>query len=476
MADNVPTYLASAQPNPMSKRAAWFKTIAQAYAGIFLWIAFFSDFAKNGALDMGGIATCVIGMVVAGLVSVAFFYYVPGVLGMKTGLPLYVVGSSTFGTKGGIAIPGFFMGLLQIGWYSVATYFAAKLVLEGLAVVDTDIPKHATSILEKDGKFDVVFVVVTVVWGYLFAFLGAKGLKYVAAVSTFFPLAIIALLLIGVFSASGTIAEAKPAADAKLPAFFIVMNMFIGFFATAGAAGADFCTAARNKKDVWMGGLVGVALVGAFAGILSILTVAGAAGKNPELIRADYGTALETVSTKLGPYLKIILAIGSVAPACFCSFIIGNSLSTMLGKPNSRVPITLAGVTIGIVLAATGAASNLGAFFALIGASFGPVLGAMLADYLLSGCKWAGPRKGISVPGYAAWFIGFLVGISNNGMITKLLGTELLPGWHPAPIYSFVVGFIVYAVLAKIGLQGEVVEVENLKMPAEGDTAAAPTE
>ena len=119
----------------------------------------------------------------------------------------------------------------------------------------------------------------------------------------------------------------------------------------------------------------------------------------------------------------------------------------------------MAGATIGIVLAALGVAGNLAPFFGLIGASFGPVVGAMIADYLLSGKKWAGPREGISIPGYAAWLIGFVVGISNNGMVTTLLGRELLPGWHPTAIYSLVVGFIVYTILAKAGLEGKTVSM-----------------
>ena len=45
-----------------------------------------------------------------------FFYMVPGMLGMKTGLPLYVVGTSTYGARGGLFMPGLLMGLLQFGW------------------------------------------------------------------------------------------------------------------------------------------------------------------------------------------------------------------------------------------------------------------------------------------------------------------------------------------------------------------------
>jgi len=80
-----------------------------------------------------------------------------------------------------------------------------------------------------------------------------------------------------------------------------------------------------------------------------------------------------------------------------------------------------------------------------------------VADYFLSGKKWAGPRQGVSLAGYAAWVLGFLVGISSNDMVTKLLGRELVPGWHPTAVYSFIVGFVVYAILAKAGLQGRTV-------------------
>ena len=53
-------------------------------------------------------------------------------LGMQTGYPLYVVGSSTFGTAGGYVMPGILMGLLQIGWFAVATFVATDFILKGI--------------------------------------------------------------------------------------------------------------------------------------------------------------------------------------------------------------------------------------------------------------------------------------------------------------------------------------------------------
>src|ERR1035438_1219929 len=116
----LPDYISRAVPNPASNRAPWYKNTAPTYAGVFLWIVFYKQIA-NGTLDRAGVGLCLLGLLVAGILSYALFYRVPAMLGMQTGLPLYVIGSSTFGTTGGYLMPGLLMGLLQIGWFAVAT-------------------------------------------------------------------------------------------------------------------------------------------------------------------------------------------------------------------------------------------------------------------------------------------------------------------------------------------------------------------
>ena len=67
-----------------------------------------------------------------------------------------------------------------------------------------------------------------------------------------------------------------------------------------------------------------------------------------------------------------------------------------------------------IILAVTKVASDLPSVFGIIGASFGPICGAMAADYLLAGKRWSGPRAGFNPAGWVAWALGFLVGILPN--------------------------------------------------------------
>lgn len=448
----LPPYLESAKPVPKSARAPGLMTTGAAFAGIYLWIAYYDKLGN--ALGFGNLGSVILGVIIGGGLSYGLYYIFSGMWGMKTGLPLYVVGSSTFGVQGGYFLPGIFMGVLQVGWYSVATFYAAKLVIAGLGGT----PKTLLGPLgpgETHG-FDVLFVVVAIVWGYLFAFFGAKGIKYVARMASIFPVVPILMLLIGAIislKGLGKFGEVRVANAAvgvpTMAGMLLAIQMVIGFGATALAAGADFTQNNRNASDVKIGGLAGIWGASVVVGILALITVAGANGANPKLNNFGYAGSLGDVGGFIAKIMLILFAIGSMAPACFCSFIIGNSLSTMVPSI-SRMKWTMIGATVGILLGATGIAGNLESFFGLIGASFGPVCGAMAADYLLTGGKWAGPRKGISIPGYAAWALGFLVGISNNALLGKL---AVLKSWHPAALYSFVVGFVVYLVLAAIGLQ-----------------------
>jgi cytosine permease len=192
---------------------------------------------------------------------------------------------------------------------------------------------------------------------------------------------------------------------------------------------------------------VGIGLAILYAGGLPLLSVAGAHGSNPKL-PFEYDQVIGSVGGFLASAMFLLFAVASIVPACFCAFIAGNSFATMIPGVK-RMSSTMAGVTIAVVLAITGYAKNLPAVFGIVGASFGPICGAMVADYLLSGRKWAGPRKGVNWAGYCAWGLGFIVGLLPY------------PWAQPAVVYSFLTGFVVYAVIAKAGGEPETVEVRE---------------
>lgn len=457
--DPLPSYLTSARPKTRAERKPWYLSTAPAYIGVFLWIVYFEAFGN--ALPLGGLGGALVGVALTALLSFGLSYLVFGLLGMQTGLPLYVVGSSTFGTKGGYFIPGVFMGVLQMGWFSVMTYYAIRLILLSAGAVPFT-PFDADPALR---GFSLLFLVGAVVWGYTFAVVGALGIDYISKVAQFTAIVPLAMLAITTVSAlphvsAGASQTAWTSSPLPIwaPALFIV-QLGIGNFTTAGAAGVDFGMSNRNRRDVILGGVFGIILPILIAGGAGLIAVAGAQGLSPGTTNLTFSGALPIVSPRLTPIMYLLFAASTVPSAGICAFIMGNSLSTMIPRV-PRLAWTLGGATVGIVLAVLGLAGNLESFFGVIGASFGPVAGAMVADWLLSGRRWAGPRRGISVPGYAAWLVGFVVGISNNEVVAGLLGERLLAAWHPTAVYSFVTGFVVYALLAKLGL-----ESKTLPMP-----------
>ncbi len=430
----LPDYISKAVPNPRSNRAPWYKNTAPTYAGVFLWIVFYREIGV--ALDLAGPAVCIAALVVAGLISYGLFYYVPALLGMRTGFPLYVVGSSTFGTQGGYLMPGLLMGVLQVGWMLVNAFVATTFIL--------------TAFGSKAGPGSLVFGLIATAWALGLGYVGAKGIQYVARFALYLNMVPLLMILIVFARNAGGIGQYVPAHPNAFLGFTMLIQIVVGFFATAGAAGVDFGLSSRDERDVRWGGLVGILLAVLVAGGLPLLSVAGA-----HVLFGVQDFQFDSAIAQTGSFAAIaffLFAVASIAPMCFSSFIAGNSLATMIpGVPRSTS--TMVGAAIAAVLAFTGAAGNLVSLFTIIGASFGPICGAMVADYLLSGKKWAGPRAGVNFAGYGAWAIGFLIGILPFLPISDQTKAYL----QPAAVYSFVAGFLVYVVLAKAGLQSKLV-------------------
>jgi cytosine permease len=432
----LPDYIAKAVPNPSTNRAPWFMNTAPTYAGIFLWVAFYQALAI-GSIDRASLAVCMAALAVAGVLSYLLYYYAPAMLGMKTGFPLYVVGSSTFGTAGGYLMPGLLMGLLQVGWFAVGTFFATKFILSGIG--------------SDAAVGSPLFTVISIIWGYTMAYIGAKGIQYVARVSLYLNgISFLMVLVVFLKTMGGVDQHTLTAPEDSSGAFKLLVQAVIGFFATAGAAGADFGMNNRDEGDVRKGGFFGIALAILYAGGLPLLSVAGARALNPNITSFSYDAVIASLGGLLATSMFFLFAIASIPSACFCALIAGNSFSTMIPGVK-RMSSMMVAVTVAIVLAVTGVAENLIGFFTIVGASFGPICGAMTADYLLSGKRWAGPREGISIAGYGAWAIGFLVGILPLPFFP--VSPDVKEMAQPAVVYSYITGFVVYALLAKMGLE-----------------------
>jgi cytosine permease len=450
----LPGYITGAVPNPRSNRAPWYKNTAPTYAGIFLWFVFWDPVASGGQGLAAGLPVALVGLVLAALACHFLFYLVPGLLGMKTGLPLYIVGTSTFGARGGFLMPGFLMGVLQFGWVGVNAFFSAMLIYNAFAATPIDPGSH----YPVSGH-----AIIAIVFAALAAFMGLKGIKYVARVATYLPLLPLAILLILMVKTIGGIGDFKPEqiiASQKITAplnglgvIALMLTYVVGFFATAGAAGVDFGMNNRDKRDVSIGGLIGIALAIVVTAGISLMVVAGAYGgaKLDAVPAAANATGLmgAIMGKQTANIFMLLLAIAAFPPGCFSSFIAANSFKTTLPNVNPFISVGI-GTIVSIILAVTGWAGQVVDVFKVIGASFGPICGAMMVDYLLNGKKWSGPRAGFNPAGWIAWALGFIVGI------LPLMKIYDLPA---APVAAFIVGAVVYFLCAKIGMLSPVVPV-----------------
>jgi len=387
-------------------------------------------------------------LLVAALLCHFCFYYLPGRFGQRTGLPLYVVGSSTFGSVGGFLLPGFLMGLLQFGWLAVNTYFSAELL-------------HKTF-----GGGDIGRYTIMVVWAVAGVVTALKGIQYVARFATYLPIVPIVVLVwliaktaggLGSFDAAdvGTaslLSGAKAPSVGSMVILFAVLAYVVGFFATAGAAGVDFGTNSRDKKDVAMGGLVGVSLAIFLTIGAAILIVAGFYGTPDGKAMIAAGTAtldpLKLMPIILGNetlanWVMFALALTAFPSVCFCSLIAANSIKTTLPKINPWVSCGV-GCAAALALAISGIAGKCEPVFGFIGASFGPICGAISMEYILCKGRWSGPRAGFNPAGWVSWAVGFAVGVQPN--FAAYCGGFAVPA---APVAAFIVGAVVYALLAK---------------------------
>jgi cytosine permease len=346
-------------------------------------------------------------------------------------------------------MPGFLMGALQFGWLGVNAFFASQAIASSF-----DGGAAATK-------------VIAILWAAIAAFVGLKGIQYVAKVATFLPLIPLVILIIllgktlggiGDFDAQALVtaatAEGEPAEGLSfLGVMALSISFVVGFFATAGAAGVDFGTNSKDAKDVQMGGLMGIALATIISAGAAILIAAGAFGATGKYAMdpANSGFMGDVMgSAGTGKTMGLLLAIAAFPSACFSSFIAANSFKTTLPKVNPFISVGI-GAAVSIILAVTGWAGQAGAVFTVIGASFGPICGAMMVDYYLAGKKWAGPRAGWNMAGWISWAAGFVVGI------LPLVPPKVnIPA---APLVAFIVGAVLYYALAKAGMESKVIEM-----------------
>ncbi|HWE36762.1 MAG TPA: purine-cytosine permease-like transporter [Isosphaeraceae bacterium] len=491
-------------------RKSWQYGIAPHYIGLFLWIVFFDQLARR-TLTIGGLPMAVSGAATAGLLGYLFLFYAPAMLGLKTGRPLAVVASSTFGARGSTWLPGVVLGLGQVVWFAVATAYATDFCLRGLVAAGLIAPEALRPLVYRGWSTPgSLFLVTAACWCAAIAPVGHVFMRWIGALMHVYPVFLAAMLAATMIWALAGLASgvaipfplpydprtAEPIVRGGPRAFATMIQLVFGFTATTGLIAVDWGAASREARDVRLGGLIGVGFTPAIVATLALMTIAVAAGRGPgfraeltaqeqldaslrrprirgvddptEVLAAQrdearrairalgdsrftYGHVLEaSIGGRIGGAMMLLFGLGSMAPAVYAAWSYGQRFAAIGPRP-SRWAWTFLGALAGFLLIASGVTSHLEEIFTAMGAVFAPVVGALAADALRHRRAWPGPRRGVNVPGVAAWLVGLGVGLLP--LLGRLTRPERFQDVQPAAVLAFLAAFATYGLLALLRLE-----------------------
>jgi cytosine permease len=479
---DLPPSLRTALKSPPLERSGWQSTIAPNYIGLFLWVVFFDQLARR-TLSTGGLGWSVAGAAVAGLLCYRLLYLAPALYGFRSGRPLEVLGSSTFGARGSVWFTDVLIGAALVVWFAVGVYYAIDWTFQGFVSCRLLDPRYIRPTRLGGVRLESpVFLVTALFWSFATSLTGHYLMRIIAALMKVFP--VIPALLLGtavVLTFQGlpefrplTIdpATSAPVRVAGPRALLLMIQLIFGFFATAGVMGADWGAAVRAPRDVKLGGLVGVAFASWVVATLALLTVAGALGRLPAAPGLTSAAGIGNFSVRvalilgiggnLASLMYLLFGLSSLAPPCFSAHIFGHRFAAAWPRI-SRIRWTLLGTLAAYPLIITGLGLHLEGIFTVLGAAMAPVAGAVSADYLANRGEWPGPRPGVNLAGLVAWIVGLAVGLVP--ILADAWGLKALSSFQPAAVFAYLAAFLVFTLLARMGLQPPVVPITDATRP-----------
>ncbi len=467
----------------------WQTGLAPVYIGMFLWIAFFDQLGRR-ALPVGGLGWSLLGAAAAGPLSYLLLFRMPALWGHRAGKPLDVVAGSTFGARGVAIVPNLLIGMAQVLLFAVAVGYAIELTFQGL-VLGGMVEARALRPAQVGGATlkSPLFLATALFWAVATALVSLKFVRWIAYLMQFFPI-FPALVIGGAMLATLTglrsfhptgIDPTRPFAvlpegEGHLRAFLLTLQWVFAFSAMAGVMGADWGSGSVSRRDVRVGGWVGIALAPAIVSALALIAVAGYQGSKEAARQSEETrTARSTIQDlgapspgldapdftfravmnggfdrRVGCVMLLTFGLASLAPAVYSSFVFGVQFNA-IGPGISKLTWTMLGTATAWLLIVVGWFERTEGVFNVLGAAFAPVAGAMAADYLRHRGDWPGPRRGFNPAGLIAWAIGLSVGLLPT--IGRALGDERMAGLVAAAPLAFVAAFLVYLVLATARLE-----------------------
>jgi cytosine permease len=481
-----PTLRAELDATPPPRRP-WYVAVGPAYLTILVWAPFFDPLWRHD-ITRAGLAWLAGSALVAALLCYGLFYYPAAMWGYRTGRGLGVVAASTFGTIGSDWLTGVALAAGEIVWYAVAIDYGIQATFLGLVTCGL-LPANVLASWPVGPALlrGPVALCAAAFWIFITGMASLLRLTGVIAalMKVYSPVALALLTIAAIWVFPGLSAfqvdeglAARP--DRVVHAHLSAIPIFTGFFAMVGLMSVEWGAASARRRDVVVGGLLGIVLAGTWTAVMSLLVVAGAIGR----LRAAHpvGTAAVTappwwsfrwaVANGIGgtpaAVILILFGLAALAPACFSSYVLIRKLFARWPRI-PRIDWGWIGCTLAFALVATGWPGRLEAVDHVMGLIFAPAAGAMAGDYFSQRGNWAGVRRGFHPPGLIAGAIGVAV----RPLLDLLAagGRLPVPSLTSSPIAGFLAAALAYWIMARAGLERPAIPIETF--PAESDEFAA---
>ncbi len=428
---SLPPILRSEYESAPIARGPWLATIGPAFLGLFVWAPFFdvlwaSDVARFALPWLIARAS------VATLLCYTFYYLAPAIWGWRTGRPAGIVAASTFGAVGSEWITGIAVAVASIVWYAVALDYGIESTLIGLRTCGL-LPANALNhwsigpVVIKSP----VYLLTALFWIYitgtssLWNITGVvSALMKVYAPIALFLLTAVALAMLpelGGFQLEDARRIAEDAgvvgSDGRGSSTTSVIQLITGFFAMSGLASVDWGARAQTRRDVLLGGLIGIVVAASWTATMALLVVAGSVSKISR-VGIDWrqsGVDLAPLSFRWGVFhaiggipagiIFILFGLAALAPACYSAWVFGQKLSTHWPQPGRNAWTWFCGAAA-LAIAATGHANRLDQIYSAMGDIFAPALGAVAADFLIRRGQWSAVGPAVNRAGLIAWVAG----------------------------------------------------------------------
>lgn len=422
---------------PTPKPHGWLTTIAPAFLGVVVWFPLLDGFGQAGAT--GDVLARWATGCLALIACYALVYLPLAGLGLRERRRLPVVAAGALGADGAEWIAGVLHGLFAGVWGSVAIWYSVRMTLDGLIAWGLLEPAAAKVVAAGGGALESPLVLIALAF-WSFIIVAAVGINLTAVITAlmrvYWPFSGLVLTVAAVWACWWGIPW-KSQAVAGSPLEPRVFQYIFAAFAFAGLMAVDWGGAVRDRRDVRLGGFVGLLGSGALTLLAaSILAAVGAGGS----IRSALGGRI--FGPQAGGALLLLFGLASLAPAIFSADLFRSRFRHHWPMLRGRVGALL-GFLILFLMGRT-AEAHIETVAGISGALFAPLAGILMVESFRRSPGVI--RPGWSIPGVAAWGLGAAVGLAP--IVGESVGASWPGSFPPAALMGYLASAIAYIVLS----------------------------